>query len=64
MAEDKAPGWDAIEATVTGGTSLRYDATGHQFIYNWQTPKTPGVCYRIVMKTQDESSLSALFMMK
>jgi hypothetical protein len=55
---------DAIEATVTGGTSLRYDATGHQFIYNWQTPKTPGVCYRIVMKTQDESSLSALFMMK
>ena len=36
----------------------------HVFHLDSRPPKTPGVCYRIVMKTQDESSLSALFMMK
>jgi hypothetical protein len=55
---------DEIEATATGGTSLRYDATAGQFVYNWQTPKTAGVCYRVTMTTQDASSLVALFRLK
>jgi hypothetical protein len=55
---------DEIETTATGGTTLRYDATGGQFIYNWQTPKTPGVCQRVTMTTQDGSSLAALFKLK
>lgn len=57
---------DLIEETVaaTGGTVLRYDATGGQFIYNWQTPKAPGVCYKVTMTTLDGSSISALFKLK
>ena len=37
---------------------------GGQFIQNWQTPKTPGTCYRVTMKTTDGSSISALFKLK
>jgi hypothetical protein len=55
---------DAIETTATGGTSLRYDSSGHQFVYNWQTPKTAGACYRVTMTTQDLSTLVALFKLK
>jgi hypothetical protein len=55
---------DEIEVTSTGGTSLRYDATGGQFIQNWQTPRQAGACYRVTMTTQDGSSLVALFKLK
>lgn len=55
---------DDVEITSTGGTSLRYDSTGGQFIQNWQTPKTPGACYQVTMTTQDSSSLTALFKLK
>jgi hypothetical protein len=55
---------DEIEVTTTGGTSLRYDATAGQFIQNWQTPKTAGVCYRVTMTTQDDSTLIAFFKLK
>jgi hypothetical protein len=55
---------DEVEMTATGGTSLRYDSAGGQFIYNWQTPKTAGKCYRVTMTTQDGSSLVAKFKTK
>jgi hypothetical protein len=55
---------DEIELTSTGGTSLRYDATGGQFIQNWQTPKEPGACYKVTMTTDDGSSISANFKFK
>jgi hypothetical protein len=55
---------DEIEVTSTGGTSLRYDTTGGQFIQNWQTPKTAGICYRAMMTTLDGSTLTAYFKMK
>ena len=53
-----------IEVTSTGGTSLRYDSTGGQFIQNWQTPKAAGTCYKVTMTTQDGTALSALFRLK
>jgi hypothetical protein len=55
---------DPIEMTTTGGTTLRYDATGRQFIQNWQTPKGAGVCYQVTMKARDGSTVSAFFKTK
>ena len=55
---------DEIELVTTGGTSLRYDSTGGQFVQNWQTPKKPGTCAQVTMTTQDGSTLSANFMLK
>jgi len=55
---------DAIELTATGGTVLRFDTSGDQFIYNWQTPRKPGYCYQVTMKTADGSPLVAYFQLK
>lgn len=55
---------DDIELTTTGSTSLRYDATAGQFIYNWKTPTGAGNCYKLTMTAQDGSSISANFKLK
>jgi hypothetical protein len=64
MACDASAITDDIETTATGGTSLRYDTTAGQFVYNWQTPKTVGKCYRVTMTTLDGSTLVAFFKLK
>ena len=51
---------DTIELVTTGGTSLRYDTTGGQFVQNWKTPTAQG-CYEVTMTTQDGSKLTAKF---
>ncbi|HLB10504.1 MAG TPA: MBG domain-containing protein, partial [Gemmatimonadaceae bacterium] len=55
---------DEIEIVTTGGTTLRYDVTGQQFIQNWLTPKSPGTCYQVTMTTLDGSKLTAFFKLK
>ena len=55
---------DAIEEYTTGSTSLRYDTTTGQFIFNWKTPKQAGACYRVTMTTADGSSIYANFNLK
>jgi hypothetical protein len=55
---------DAIEVTSTGGTSLRYDTTGGQFIQNWKTPTGAGICYKATMTALDGSSITAYFKTK
>jgi hypothetical protein len=56
---------DPVEITTTGGTSLRYDTTGHQWIQNWATPSGgKGLCYRVTMTTADGSALAANFQLK
>lgn len=55
---------DLIENYATGGTSLRYDTTGGQFIFNWQTPKGAGGCYKVTMTAQDNSFIAAYFTLK
>ena len=56
---------DAIEelTTATGQTTLRYDATGDQFVYNWATPKvSTTTCYKLTMYGADGASqISAYF---
>ena len=55
---------DDIESTTTGGTSLRYDPLGGQFIQNWQTAGKVGACFKVTMTTQDLSTLAAFFKLK
>jgi hypothetical protein len=55
---------DDIEVTSTGGTSLRYDSAGGQFIQNWQTPRSPGQCRRVTLMLDGGMSISALFKLK
>lgn len=55
---------DDIEVVATGATTLRYDATAGQFVYNWKTPTGAGTCYALTMTADDGSTLSASFKLK
>jgi hypothetical protein len=55
---------DDVEVTATGNTSLRYDATAGQFVYNWKTPTGAGTCYRLTMTAADGSFITANFKLK
>ncbi len=56
---------DEIELTATGGTSLRYDETEGQFIYNWKTPTQKDTCWKVTIEFQDGySSIHAYFRLK
>ena len=55
---------DPIDVVSTGGTVLRYDATGGQFIQNWQTPRIANSCWIVTMTTDDGSKISADFKLK
>ncbi len=55
---------DSIETTTTGSTSLRYDTTGGQFVYNWKTPTTAGSSYSVTATFVDGSKIIAYFKLK
>jgi hypothetical protein len=55
---------DTLETTASGSTTLRYDSTAGQFIYNWKTPPQKG-CYQVdVALIENMGTLTALFNLK
>ena len=52
---------DPVDVTATGNTGLRYDTAAGQYVYNWQTPKTKGICYQVGISTTDGKTVIALF---
>jgi hypothetical protein len=56
---------DTIDyASSTGGTSLRYDSTPNQYVYNWATPSTKNSCYRLTVTLPSTQTMIAIFQLK
>ncbi|MFN2555956.1 MAG: HYR domain-containing protein [Nitriliruptorales bacterium] len=55
---------DPLDEYATGGTSLRYDSSANQFVYNWQSPKQAGKCYRVTITLSDGNPYPVAFQLK
>ncbi len=53
-----------VETVATGATSLRYDTTAGQFVFNWKTPAAKNSCYDVTVALADGSQIQAHFSLR
>jgi hypothetical protein len=60
----RQPVSDPIDYALDTGTSLRYDSTANEYIYNWASPSAKNSCCQMTVKTPDGQLHVALFQLK
>ena len=62
--DTSAPMGPPTPVPAAPGFTLKYDTGAGQFMGKWDSPKLPGTCWLVIVRTADGSSISAAFKLK